>query len=76
MPYGETINAMDIYLPNLKKFDDLDIKDWISKAENSEKEFAPRPEDDKNEANRKESLQRWYSLQRFILEKKYYSKNN
>ena len=73
MPYGETINAMNVYLPALKKFDDLDIKDWIAKAENSEQEFAPSPEDDKNEANRKESLQRWYSLQRFILEKKYYN---
>ena len=56
MPYGETINAMNVYLPAPKKFDDLDIKDWIAKAENSEQEFAPSPEDDKNEANRKESL--------------------
>lgn len=56
MPYGETINAMEKYLPKLKMFDDLEIKEWLIKAENSEKEFAVSSEDDNNESNRKESL--------------------
>jgi hypothetical protein len=37
-------------------FDDVELKEWIRIAENSEKEFTPLPEDDKNEINRKESL--------------------
>ena len=56
MPYGETFNAMQLYLPNLKTFDDLDLADWLKKAENAEQEFAVNPGDDSNESNRKESL--------------------
>jgi hypothetical protein len=75
MPYGETFNAMEKYLPNLKTFDDLELADWLKKAENSEKEFAVGPEDDSNESNRKESLQRWYSMNRFLLESKYMTRD-
>ena len=71
MPYGDTFDSMKTYLSKLETFDDLPLKEWIRKAENSEEEFKPSPDDDKNEANRKESLQRWFSTQRFIFEKKF-----
>lgn len=71
LPFGESIDAMGGYLSNLKTIDDVDVKEWIRKAENAEKEFEIKPDDDRNDANRKESLQRWYSMQRYMLEKKY-----
>ena len=71
MPFGSSFNALKTHLSDLKLFDDLELKEWVKIAENSEKEFSPKPEDDKNEINRKESLQRWYSVQRFHLERKY-----
>lgn len=39
LPFGDSYNCMDLYLKNLKTFDDLSIKDWIKKAENAETEF-------------------------------------
>ena len=42
-------------------------------AEDSEKIFETNEQDDSNERNRKESLQRWYSTQRFDIEKKYFT---
>jgi hypothetical protein len=50
MPFGESLNAMEQYLPKLKTFDDMPIADWMKKAENPEKEYAVDMEkDDKNE---------------------------
>ena len=62
LPFGESIDTMKDYLPKLKTMDDLELSEWISKANNAEKEFAVAEGDDKNEANKKESLQRWFSL--------------
>lgn len=73
MPFGDTLDSMKTYLPNLKTFDDVELKEWMRKAENPEKEFAVKPDDSKSEADKKESLQRWYSVQRFIVEKKFFT---
>lgn len=75
MPFGDTFNAMEVMLPKLKMFDDVPLKEWIQKAANSEQIFAPKPEDSKNEIDKKDSLKRWYSMQRFELEKKFYTKD-
>jgi len=45
MPFGETIDAMEMMLPKLTKMDDLPLDDWLKKAMNSEEEFAPKKED-------------------------------
>lgn len=75
MPFGRTFNSMDTHLGALKTIDDLAVKEWLMKARNSETEFAPKPEDDSSERNRKESLQRWYSDARYNLEKKYFTRD-
>jgi hypothetical protein len=56
MPFGSSFNALQTHLSSLQKFDDVDLKEWIRLAENSEQEFSPLQDDDKNEINRKESL--------------------
>lgn len=75
MPFGNVFNAFETHLQSLQTFDDLPKEEWLKKALNSEQEFAPGPDDDKNELNRKESLQRWYSDQRFVMEKKYLTRD-
>ena len=45
LPFGEQIDTMKDYLPKLKTMDDLEVKEWIEKAQNPEKEFAVTPED-------------------------------
>ena len=73
MPYGETIDIMKEYLTGLKTFDDMPVQKWIEKAQNNKEEFAAGLDDDKNEVARKESLQRWFSMDRFTVEKKFYT---
>lgn len=75
MPFGDTYNSMEMMLPKLKKFDDLTVKEWIEKAMNAETIFAPKPEDSKQDIDKKDSLKRWYSMQRFELEKKYFTRD-
>ena len=53
--------------------DDLDMKEWLRKAENREEEFSVKLEDDKMEANRKEPMMGWYRTDRFMFDKKFYS---
>ena len=73
MPYGETIDTMKEYLTGLTTFDDMPVQKWIEKAQNNKEEFAASLDDDKNEVARKESLQRWFSMDRFTVEKKFYT---
>ena len=56
MPFGRNIDAMKSYLPKLRTFDDVELKEWIRKAENSEKEFEIKPDDSQTDANKKESM--------------------
>ena len=75
MPFGDTFNAMKEHLPKLKKFDDLSVREWVEKAANAETVFAPNPEDSKQEADKKDSLKRWFSLGRFEMERKFFTSN-
>lgn len=75
MPFGETIDAMGTMLPKLRKFDDLTRTEWLKKASNAEEEFAPKSGDSTSESNQKDSLKRWYSPQRFVLEKKWLTRD-
>ena len=56
MPYGETLDTMKTYLPNLKTFDDMPVSEWVKKAENAKEEFAAKIDDDKDTVQKKESL--------------------
>ena len=56
MPFGQTLDAMQSYLPKLRTFDDVELKEWIRKAENSEKEFEIKPGDSDAVKNKKESM--------------------
>ena len=76
MPYGEQINSFDSYLKNLKIYDDLEIKEWMRKAENREQEFSVGLEDDKMEANKKESMLGWFKPDRFVFDRKYVCQDN
>lgn len=76
MPFGDTFNCFETHLSKLELFDDLPVHEWIRKAQNSEKEFAPKPGDDQNEQNRLESMQRWFSDGRFSMEKKYFTRDS
>ena len=49
----------------------MDMKDWIKKAEDNEQEFAPHPDDDKMEANKKESMKGWFKTDRFLFDVKH-----
>jgi len=70
-PFGEETNSMETMLPKLRKLDGLPLTEWFEKASNSEAEFAPKAGDSASERNQKESLQGWYSGQRFIWEKRW-----
>ena len=72
MPFGGQLNALEKHLAKLKTYDDMDMAEWLRKAENREEEFAVKLDDDKMEANRKESLMGWYRTDRFVFDKKFY----
>lgn len=70
------MDALKTYLSKLKTYDDLDMVDWLKKAENNEVEFAPHPDDDRMEANKKESMKGWFKTDRFIFDVKYVSNDS
>ena len=42
---SDSVDLLKDYLPNLKIMDDIDKEEWLAKAENAEKEFEIKPED-------------------------------
>jgi len=51
--------------PKLRIMEGLPLNEWLKKAVNAEMEFAPKKGDDPKEIEKKESLKRWNTIERF-----------
>jgi len=74
---SEGINLYDTYFKNMKVLDEMTPEEWKKKAENAEEEFKVDPEkDSSSEQNRKQSMAGYQNMQRFIMDKKYFTPNS
>ena len=70
----EGFNTYDIYLKNLKVFDDVTPEEWKKKADNADEEFKVDLEkDNQQEQNRKQSMAGYQNMRRFMMDKKYFT---
>lgn len=75
IPQTFSDNCLEKYLPNIKKLDDLDIKEWLAIAATASTSFEVSLEDDQAAINKKQSDQRMFMRYQDTPEVKYATNN-